>query len=59
LISISIPAVLLSACARGRGETADANPPGGLLEGIRDRGGRVLAQDAYGDGATNLVYLEA
>jgi hypothetical protein len=28
------------------------------LQGIRERGGLVLEKDAYGDGATNLVYLD-
>ncbi|MDC0666504.1 c-type cytochrome [Nannocystis radixulma] len=58
LVSIIIPVLLLAACACGRGESTESGPPGGLLEGIRDRGGRVLAQDAYGDSATNLVYLD-
>ncbi|WP_143140829.1 c-type cytochrome [Nannocystis exedens] len=45
------------ACSRGAVDSADEGPPG-LLEGIRERAGRVLAQDAYGDGATELVYLD-
>ncbi|WP_346660460.1 cytochrome c [Nannocystis sp. ILAH1] len=52
-----IPLVLSLACSRGAADSADEGPPG-LLEGLRERAARVLAHDAYGDGATELVYLE-
>ena len=54
-----LPWLLLASCAGGK---STHNPgergPGALIRGIGERAGKVLAQDAYGDGATRLVYLE-
>lgn len=57
-----VPLLLLTACA-STGEHASGKPspldkPRELLEGIRERAGLVLEQDAYGDGATKLAYLD-
>jgi hypothetical protein len=43
--------LLLAACA-----TVDKTRQ--TLQGLRERAGLVLEKDAYGDGATNLVYLD-
>lgn len=37
---------------------ATVDKPRETLEGLRDRGGLVLENDAYGDGATSLAYLD-
>lgn len=57
-----VPLLLLTACASTGG------PPSGMrgpvqqtrevLEGFGQRAGLVLEKDAYGDGATRLVYLD-
>ncbi|OJT18864.1 hypothetical protein BO221_39825 [Archangium sp. Cb G35] len=57
-----VPLLLLTACA-STGELASNKPPPlgsprELLKGFRERAGLVLEKDAYGDGATKLVYLD-
>ncbi len=60
--SLIVPSALLAACAgAGTGKPSSDRPSiPEQLQGIRERAGLVLAQDAdpYGDGATRLVYLD-
>jgi mono/diheme cytochrome c family protein len=49
---------LLSACASTGKPPSDKPSVPELLQGVRERAGLVLTQDAYGDGATRLVYLD-
>lgn len=56
-VSLVLPWLFLASCASAGGD-AKLGRPGGVIRGIGERAGRVLAQDAYGDGATELVYLD-
>ena len=53
-----ISGLLLASCAGGGKPTQPAGGPGAVIRGIGERAGKVLEQDAYGDSATRLVYLE-
>ena len=53
-----LPSTLLAACASAGPPPPEKPSIPELLQGIRERAGRVLAQDPYGDGATRLVYLD-
>ena len=50
-----ISGLLLASCASGGRSTPPAGGPGAVIRGVGERAGVVLAQDAYGDGATRLV----
>jgi hypothetical protein len=53
-----VPLLWLTSCAT-TGESPSGKPnPREILQGIRERAGLVLEKDAYGDGATRLVYLD-
>lgn len=53
-----IVGLLLAACASGGGGSSRSGGPGAVIRGIGERAGKVLENDAYGDSATKLVYLE-
>jgi mono/diheme cytochrome c family protein len=57
-LSLILLSALLSACASGGTTAADRSFIPEQLQGVRERAGLVLAQDAYGDSATRLVYLD-
>ncbi|HWO23231.1 MAG TPA: cytochrome c [Kofleriaceae bacterium] len=57
-LSLFVPSALLSACAGNGKPPPDPPSVPELLQGVRERAGQVLAKDAYGDGATRLVYLD-
>lgn len=52
--------LLLAGCAGGGGKSTHNSPggPGAIIRGIGERAGKVLEQDAYGDSARELVYLD-
>lgn len=53
-----LPLILLS-CASSRNSAGPGLPSlPEALKGLRERGGLVLEKDAYGDGASRLVYLD-
>src|SRR5690349_14304182 len=60
--SLFVSLVLLAACATGGEHPSDRSGPldkvHDIIEGAKERGGLVFEQDAYGDSATRLVYLD-
>jgi mono/diheme cytochrome c family protein len=59
---LSLASIALAACA-GAAENLPPPPPPvakaqEIAQGVGERGGMVLAKDAYGDGATKIVYLD-
>ena len=51
--------LLLLSCAGSRNSASPGLPSlPEALKGLRERGGLVIEKDAYGDGATRLVYLD-
>lgn len=56
---LSVPAFVLAACAGASDPRPPEVPsPSEVAQGFGERAGLVLVKDAYGDGATKLVYLE-